>query len=69
MRPATVSVAVRGAVVRFGATLKRMPLETAVMVIHAASLAAVHVQPMGVSMPTPPSPPSGPKSWLVRVSA
>ena len=68
--PATVSVAVRDAVVVFAAALNvtgpvPLPLVPAVTVTHAAVLAAVHAHPVGAVTVTEPEPPAAVNAWLV----
>ena len=63
--PATVSVAVRDAVVVFADTLKLtvpfpLPLAPMITVTHAALLVAVHEHPAAVVTATVPEPPEDP---------
>ena len=68
--PAIVSVPVRVEATVFAATLKPTvplpdPVAPLVTVIHAALLAAVHAQPVGIVTSLLPVPPAAVKDWLV----
>ena len=69
--PAIVSVAVRALALVLAAALNvtvPVPLAPAVTVAHAASLLAVHAQPLGAVTVTDPVPPEAVTAWLVAES-
>ena len=71
--PAIVSVAVRAVALVLAAALnvtvpEPVPLAPAVTVAHAASLLAVHAQPLAAVTVTEPEPPVAATAWLVAES-